>query len=911
MNTNLPHSGGASEVECDGSGTPDRGASTATFEASTLPPSSGTRAATAGDGCPAGQVLGDYELLDKLGEGGMGVVYRARQRSANRIVALKLIRPERLADLEPQKRQQWLDRFQAEAQATARLEHEHIVTVYEVGSIDGVPFYSMRHVEGRTLADVVREGPLENRRAAAVLEPVARAVDHAHRAGILHRDLKPRNILVANPSPPTPLPPSGARGERTTPRPAWGERGRGEGFGVPFVTDFGLAKWLTEESRGVTQTDQVMGTPEYMSPEQARDSSQVTAASDLYSLGATLYDLVTGRPPFQAASSVETLRQVMDEEPVAPRQLNPAIDRDLETITLKCLAKESARRYGSAADLADDLRRYLNGEPIHARPVFLPERAWRWSRRHPAAAAAIAAVLIGLAFVSVLSAALWSINKRLVISIAAETNAKNDAESKRVEAVQAREAETEAKNEAVAKEKETKQAFDFLIQSFRKPDPDADGEQLTVAELFGQAVEQLDTTFPNQPRIQARLLNAIGQTYYGLGLYQKAIEVFERARDLHRNELGEDHEDTLMLMNNLAEQYRSTGRLAEALPLFEQTLKLRKAKLGPEHQDTLRSMHNLATAYYSAGRLAEALPLYEQTVELKKARLGPEHPETLMSMNNLAEAYRSADRLAEAISLNEQTLELRKAKLGPEHPDTLQSMNNLANAFASAGRLAEALPLYEQTVELKKARLGPEHPETLISMGNLASTYWFAGRVAEVVQLLEQTLELMRSKLGPEHPTTLISIGNLAKAYLVGEQPEKALPLFDRFIAVHRGRATPDDPTFAGRVAAVSLDLLKHRQYPAAETYLRECLAIREMKLPDDWVLFNTKSMLGAALAGQKKFQEAEPLLVEGYSGMKEREANIPPAAKTRLPEAIRRLVDLYTAWEKPDEAAKWQKLQQ
>jgi serine/threonine protein kinase len=261
------------------------------FEASTLDASGAARTATVRDGAPIGQVLGDYELLEKLGAGGMGVVYRARQRSANRIVALKLIRPERLAELEPERRQQWLDRFQAEAQATARLQHEHIVTVYEVGSLDAVPFYSMRYVEGRTLADVVRESPLENRRTAAVLEPVARAVEHAHRAGILHRDLKPRNIMV-------------------------------DSSDRAFVTDFGLVKWLTEESRGVTQTGQVMGTPEYMSPEQARDSSQVTAASDLYSLGATLYDLITGRPPFQAASSIETLRQVMDEEPVAPRQLN-------------------------------------------------------------------------------------------------------------------------------------------------------------------------------------------------------------------------------------------------------------------------------------------------------------------------------------------------------------------------------------------------------------------------------------------------------------------------------------------------------------------------------------------------------------------------------------------------------------
>jgi len=699
MNTNLPHSGGASEVERDGSGTPDRGESTVTFEASTLDPSSATRAATS-DGGPVGQVLGDYELLDKLGAGGMGIVYRARQRSANRIVALKLIRPERLADLEPAKRQQWLDRFQAEAQATARLEHEHIVTVYEVGSIDGVPFYSMRHVEGRTLADVVRDGPLENRRAAAVLEPVARAVDHAHRAGILHRDLKPRNILF-------------------------------DSSDRPFVMDFGLAKWLDRGSKGATQTGEIFGTPEYMSPEQANDSSRVTTASDVYSLGATLYDLLTGRPPFMAATPLDTLLQVLEKEPVAPRELNPAIDLDLETITLKCLAKEPPRRYATAADLADDLRRYLNGESIHARPVGITERTWRWSRRHPAAAGMIAAVVVGLLSVSSLSAALWNTNQRLVTSNEdlrlankAETEAKIEAATKQEEAEQARD--------------EAKQVLDYLVAAFHKSDPDADGETLTVAGLFGQAVEQLDTKFPNQPLFQAGLLDAIGQTYGGLGLHQKAVAVYERARDLRSNKLGEEHDATLRSINNLALAYTFAGRLAEALPILERTLELRKAKLGPDHPDTLSSMNNLAVAFESAGRLAEALPLKAKTLELMKAKLGPEHPSTLKSMNNLATAYATAGRFADALPLFEQTLELLRAKLGPEHSTTLGTMYNLAVAYESAGRLAEALPLFEKSLEFMKAKLGPEHPHTLQSMDALAKLYAHTERLAEALPLFRE-----------------------------------------------------------------------------------------------------------------------------------------------------------------------------
>ena len=307
-------------------------------------------------------------------------------------------------------------------------------------------------------------------------------------------------------------------------------------------------------------------------------------------------------------------------------------------------------------------------------------------------------------------------------------------------------------------------------------------------------------------------------------------------------------------------------------------------------------------------RLVAALPRLEQTLELRKVTLGPEHRSTLKSMNNLARAYKCAGRVAEALLLFERTLELRKATLGPEHWDTLSSMSILAIEYHSAGRLAEALPLYEQKLRLTQAALGPEHPNSLISMNNLALAFATAGRLAEAVPLFEQTLPFMIEKFGSDYHNTIGAMAYLTQAYLTGDQPEKALPMFDRYIAGHRGLAAPDDLRFAGMLIAVSAKLLQHRQYEAAETYLRECLMIREKHLPDDWRLFNSKSTLGGALAGQKKFQEAEPLLVEGYSGMKEREAQIPPLAQHRLPEAIQRLVDLYAAWEKPERATEWQK---
>ncbi len=295
-----------------------------------------SEASRAADSTPA---LGDepepfpdipgYQILDLIGRGGMGVVYRARQLSADRIVALKVIRPEHLEGLSSDERRKAFERFITEAQAAAKLEHENIVNVYDVGEARGRPFYSMRYVVGTSLHDLIQRGPLEGRRAAGYLEQVARAVHEGHRHGILHRDLKPHNVLLE------------ANGDR------------------PLVADFGLAK-LLQGGREITATGDVMGTPPYMSPEQAQSSTQLSVGTDVYGLGATLYALLTGRPPFQGETPVETLRKVIEEEPPPLRAFNARVHPDLETICLKCLEKEVEKRYQSAADLAASLNRVLH-----------------------------------------------------------------------------------------------------------------------------------------------------------------------------------------------------------------------------------------------------------------------------------------------------------------------------------------------------------------------------------------------------------------------------------------------------------------------------------------------------------------------------------------------------------------------
>ncbi len=310
------------------------------------------------------RAFGDYELLEEIGRGGMGIVFKARQVSLNRIVALKRILAGQLAS------ETDVRRFRAEAEAAANLDHPNILPVYEVGEHQGQRYFSMKLVTGGSLAARMTELRGEPRAAVALLAQVARAVHFAHQRGVLHRDLKPGNVLLDSLT--------------------------------PYVADFGLAKRVEGDS-GLTASGAVVGTPSYMPPEQARAEKALTVAADVYSLGAILYELLTGRPPFRSASQLDTLLQVLEQEPEPPRQVNPAVARDLETVCLKCLAKEPAGRYASAADLADELERWLAGETVSACPPTRAERLARWGGRNPAQLALALALLIGLGVMVILS----------------------------------------------------------------------------------------------------------------------------------------------------------------------------------------------------------------------------------------------------------------------------------------------------------------------------------------------------------------------------------------------------------------------------------------------------------------------------------------------------------------------------
>ena len=939
---------------------------------------------------PGVVIAGRYKLLEEIGEGGMGTVWVAEQtQPVKRKVAIKLIK----AGMDSKS---VVARFEAERQALAVMDHPNIAKVLDGGLTEtGRPFFVMEYVKGVPITEYCDATRLSVPERLHLFVQVCQAVQHAHQKGIIHRDLKPSNILVA----------------------PYDDKA------VPKVIDFGLAKAmhhsLTEKTLH-TAHETVLGTPLYMSPEQAQlNNLDVDTRSDIYSLGVLLYELLTGTTPlekkrFKEAAWEEVRRIIREEEPPRPsarlsstatlpslaagRHTEPArltklVRGELDWIVMKSLEKDRNRRYETANGFAADVLRHLSGEPVLAAPPSATYRLRKFMRKHRAAVNTT--ILVFWVIVCSAAFSVWQMantleaNRFLAQASLALVEQRDEKEK-------ARAAEEAERKQAQKRLRQIEKANDLLGSIFENLDPKeiAKAErplQAILVEKLDKAVAQLEGESIGDPLVVAVMQTKFGGSLLGLGEYDKGIVLLERARvtyhaklgpvDPHtlgsminlalayqtagkvdlalplgeetlrlvKANLGPDHLHTLTSMDILASAYQDAGKRDLAIPLFEETLKLRKAKLGPADTYTLHSMSKLAMVYQDAGKLDLALPLYMETLKLRKIKHGPRHPATLNCMSNLAEGYRAAGKPDLAVPLFEEVLELKKAMLGLEHPETLKSMNNLGTAYQDTGKRDLALPLFVETLKLLKAKLGPDHPDTQRIMNNLALAYREAGKLDLALPLLQETLKLRKAKLGPDHPNTLESMNNLAMAYQDTRKLDMALPLFEETLKLRKAKLGPehpdtllsmknlvvaydgvmqfdkaellirellplgkqkwggDSPDYAGALAALALQLLRQKKWTDAEPLLRESLAIREKMQPDAWTTFNTKSLLGGALLGQKKYTDAEPLLLAGYEGMKQREKTIPPQGRPRLPEAIDRLIELYTATNKPDETKKWQ----
>ncbi len=680
-----------------------------------------------------GDRVAQYKILEPLGEGGFAVVYLAEQETpVRRRVALKIIKLG-------MDTQQVIARFEAERQALAMMNHPGVAKVFDAAiTASGRSYFVMEHVPGEPITEYCDRHRLSTQQRLELFMNVCDAIQHAHQKGIVHCDLKPSNVLVMI----------------------------ADGQAVPKVIDFGVAKALHQkltERTLFTEQGQLIGTPEYMSPEQAeRSGLDIDTRSDIYSLGVLLYELLTGALPFdpttlRQAAFAEIQRIIREVEPpkpstrlsslsdesttcaqkrrADPRSLLRELRGDLDWITMKALEKDRTRRYPTASELAADLARHLNHEPVAAGPPSAAYRVKKYIRRHRVGVTAGAALALALL------AGIIGTSVGLVLA----TRAAADAE-------EARAAETQQRREAEMQAAIAQAVNDFLNDDLlAAAAPQEQGLDVTMREVLEAASKKIEGRFRDEPLVEASIRATLGSTYWRLGDYAAAEPYLAEALDLRRRELGEERPLVLTSMNNLAGLYRDLGRYEDAQRLYEETLQIRRRLLGEAHPETLISMNNLAVLYIDQHQYPEAERLYLKTLQIRRRTLGQQHPGTLTSMNNLAGLYLRQQRYDKAEPLYVETLEIRRQLLGEAHPETLISMNNLALLYDRQGHYEKAESLYLETLQIKRRVLGEEHPSTLVSTRNLASLFENQDRYGEAEPLLSFAVAAAKRSLPEGH----------------------------------------------------------------------------------------------------------------------------------------------------------------
>ena len=910
-----------------------------------------------------GSSVGPYQIAEQLGEGGTGIVYRAEQTEPiHRAVALKVIKPG-------MDTREVLARFAAERQALARMDHPGIARVIDAGStVQGRSYFVMELVRGEPITRYCDAHGLDLAARLALFAQVCHAVQHAHQKGIIHRDLKPSNLLVV----------------------------QTDGEARPKVIDFGIAKAVARDAASadnfITQVSQFVGTPGYMSPEQAAGDLDLDTRSDLYSLGVVLYELLTGRTPHEvrdwAKTGIDELRRrIREEEPlrpstaverldpeaalklavtrnVAPARLAAELRGDLDWIVLRCLEKDRARRYASAAELAEDLRRYRDHEPVAAAAPGRWYVLGKSLRRHRLGYALGGVAVLALAGATAVSVSL---------------------------AVRAQRAEREAAEKAEISQAVTDfLRLDVLAQASPEKQPD---REMKIRTALDNAAEKIGDRFARQPLTEASVRETLGDTYNALGDFAAALKHYERAWALRKEHLGPEARPTLIAQNLVLRGLRQLARFDEAERLAGDALAQQLHALGRRDVITLETMAGLGAMRLEQGRHAEARGLLTEVLALRREVLGPEHLKTLQSMNNLAMCYSALGEEEAAIALSEESLAIRRRIYGPEHPFTLSLLNNLASSYSRSGAIEKASAVYREIYDIRKRVQGPDHPDTLNTLQNLGSDRVRQGLRDEAAELLLEAYAGLVRTLGAEHPQTTMPLMNLgvlrteqgrfeeAEAYLrqcwdlrrkqLGPDHHLSADTATQFAETigHRGRTEEAEAIFrttlAQRTAAHGADgfrtlttanaygrflltqgrleegsallldtanraiaalgmnhvmiadytadamqglLLTHRAAAAEALGSRVLAAIGQKRagLSARWLL---EARLGAARLALGQTAEAEPALVAGYAGMERLRARFAPIDAVKFDEVQRCLVELYTRQGRTSEVARWQAL--
>ncbi|MFO0837422.1 MAG: serine/threonine-protein kinase [Phycisphaerae bacterium] len=729
--------------------------------------------------------LPGYEILGVIHRGGQGTVYEARQRSTEQIVAIKVMR----GDLRSPEQVRERARFDREVYVLGQLDHPSIVRVIDSGCADGNLYFIMNRVRGEPLDRYARSlDSIGDQKAVLVarLQLFARvcdAVQAAHLRGVIHRDLKPNNILV-------------------------------DASGEPRVLDFGLAKLGEAESAdadaATTTEGHFVGSLPWASPEQAAGKSdRIDLRTDVYSLGVNLYQMLTGQFPYAVAGGMRhVLERIISSVPLRPSVYARHIDEDLETIILRCLAKEPERRYQTAGELACDVRRYLADEPIAARR----DGAWYIARKMVSRYRARLVVLAAFMFLAVGASVVTTVLYRQQAMLLSE----RDEAAKRA---------TSAAAQVQAALDRSLRVSQFAQEVLSGIDPAVAGalDKKLLRLVLDKAAQRAATELAGQPEAEAEIRGTIGRAYHAIGEWALAETHLVRALGLRRA-LGTEPGRTLSCAMNLGILHMDQGRFVEAEPLLQEALQSSRLVLGARHPTTLKAIDTLGQLYRQEGRIQSAEALYREALELRKAVLGADHPDTLTSMNNLGTLLCGRGQYADAEALLRQAFERERVARGESHPHTLSVLANLARVVHRSGRFDEGESLQRHAIAGFVANAGEDYPRTLQLQCNLAAMYRASGKLDEAAELFRTTLERQRRVLGECHPQISETLHNMA-------------------------------------------DLAAQRNDPALSAALfSEALGIGEASLPHGNVrVASMRIGLGSALMKLGRFTDAEPQLLVGY----------------------------------------------